>query len=146
MTDRERTSGEKPQPEVRLDKWLQVARIYKTRTQSGEAITAGHVKMDGANAKASRILKAGDQIEVRKGSRRLYLTVLALEPKPVAKEKARELYSVREEHENLDGLSPEQQQYVKLMRSMDRAQEASRKGQGRPTKRDRRDIDRAKGR
>lgn len=131
--------------EVRLDKWLQVARIYKTRTQSAEAIAAGHVKMDGQNAKASRVLKPGDQLEVRKGSRRLYLTVVALEAKPVAKELARELYTVREEHENLDGLTDEQREHIRLMRAMDRVQEASRRGLGRPTKKERRDIGKVRG-
>lgn len=131
--------------EVRLDKWLQVARIYKTRTQSAEAIAAGHVKMDGQNAKAGRILKPGDKLEVRKGTRRLHLTVLGLEPKPVAKELAKELYSIEEEHENLDGLTDEQREHVRLMRAMDRAQEASRRGLGRPTKKERRDIGKVRG-
>ena len=64
---------------------------------------------------------------------------------PIAKELARELYSVEEEHEDLDGLSDEQREHVRLMRAMDRAQETSRKGLGRPTKKERRDIGKVRG-
>jgi ribosome-associated heat shock protein Hsp15 len=130
--------------QVRLDKWLQVARIYKTRSQASEAIDAGHVRMDGARAKAGRTLRIGDRIEVVKGSRRLQLQVLGLAEKPMPAAEARKLVEIREEHETLDGLSPEQREVARLMRQMDRAAQASRRGQGRPTKRERRDLDKGR--
>jgi len=132
----------RPEPQVRVDKWLQVARIYKTRSQAGEAIDAGHVKLAGARVKAGHILRRGEVLEVSKGARRLFLTVLGLAERPIAAELARGLYSVREEADQLDALTPEQRETVRLMRQMDRAAQASRRGQGRPTKKERRDLGR----
>jgi ribosome-associated heat shock protein Hsp15 len=126
---------------VRVDKWLQVARIFKTRSQAGEAIDAGHVKLEGSRVKAGHVLKKGEVLEVTKGARRLFLTVVGLVEKPIAAELARELYTVREEVDRLENLSPEQVETVRLMKLMDRAAQASRKGQGRPTKKDRRSMD-----
>lgn len=128
--------------QVRLDKWLQVARIYKTRSQASEAIDAGHVRMDGSRAKAGRLLKPGDLVDVVKGARRLKLKVLGLAEKPLPAAEARKLVEIQEEHETLDGLSEEQRDYVRLMRQMDRASQASRKG--RPTKKDRRELGRGR--
>ncbi len=137
----EAAGAPRPEPQVRVDKWLQVARIFKTRTQSGEAIDAGHVKLDGTRVKAGHVLKKGEVLEVTKGTRRLFLTVVGLAEKPIAAELARELYTVREETDRLESLTPEQRETVKLMKLMDRAAQASRKGQGRPTKKDRRSIE-----
>ncbi len=131
---------------VRLDKWLQVARVYKTRSQATEALDAGHVKMEGRRAKASHVVKPGDEIEVTKGARRLYITVKGLAAKPIPAQEARELLEVREEVDRLDDLSPDQIETLRAMRAMDRAMQASRKGLGRPTKRDRRDIEKNRGR
>ena len=135
------TGSPRPDPQVRVDKWLQVARIFKTRSQAGEAIDAGHVKLEGSRVKAGHVLKKGEVLEVTKGARRLFLTVVGLVEKPIAAELARELYTVREEVDRLENLSPEQVETVRLMKLMDRAAQASRKGQGRPTKKDRRSMD-----
>ena len=129
--------------EVRLDKWLQIARIFKTRTQASDAIAAGHVRMDGKRAKAGRVLKLGDVIEVVKGSRRFTLKVKGLAERSIPAAEARELYHMQEEHQQLSGLDDEQREYIRMMNQMSRAQAASRKG--RPTKKERRDIDRARG-
>jgi ribosome-associated heat shock protein Hsp15 len=134
--------GRPEQAEVRVDKWLQVARIFKTRTQAGEAIDAGHVKLDGARVKAGHIVKPGETLEVVKGPRRLWLTVKAVAERPLPPAEARELYEVREEVERMDNLTEEQRETVRMMQLMDRAAQASRKGQGRPTKKDRRDMGR----
>jgi ribosome-associated heat shock protein Hsp15 len=131
---------------VRLDKWLQVARVFKTRSQATEALDAGHVKMEGRRAKASHVVKPGDEIEVTKGARRLFITVKGIAAKPIPAQEARELLEVREEVDQLDNLSPDQIETLRAMRAMDRAMQASRKGLGRPTKRDRRDIEKNRGR
>ncbi len=130
-------------PEVRLDKWLQVARIFKTRSQAGEAIDGGRVKMDGRPAKAGRIMHPGDRIEVSKGNRKLVLEVRGLAPRPIPAAEARELYVLHEEHETLDHLDEQQREYVRMMHQLDRVQQASRSG--RPTKKERREITRARG-
>ena len=50
---------------VRLDKWLWAARFYKTRSLSSEAIDKGHVRLNGLPVKASREVKVGDVLELR---------------------------------------------------------------------------------
>jgi ribosome-associated heat shock protein Hsp15 len=51
---------------MRIDKWLWAARFYKTRTLATDAIAAGHVSVNGERAKASRALREGDEVAVRK--------------------------------------------------------------------------------
>jgi ribosome-associated heat shock protein Hsp15 len=51
---------------VRLDKWLWAARFYKTRTLAAEAIDAGRVEVNGDRAKRSRAITVGDTLRVRK--------------------------------------------------------------------------------
>ncbi len=51
---------------VRVDLWLVAARFFKTRGLAGEAIEAGRVSVNGERAKASRLVKAGDTLEVRR--------------------------------------------------------------------------------
>ena len=52
--------------EARLDKWLWAARIYKTRTLAADACKNGRVAINGAQAKPSRTVKAGDKVDVKK--------------------------------------------------------------------------------
>ena len=52
--------------EARIDKWLWAARIFKTRTMAAAACKKGQVSMHGAQLKASRTVKAGDIVDVRK--------------------------------------------------------------------------------
>ena len=52
---------------VRLDKWLWAARFFKTRSQAKTAIDGGHVRLNGRRAKASREVKVGDTLDIRRG-------------------------------------------------------------------------------
>lgn len=52
--------------EVRIDKWLWAARVFKTRNIAAEACKKGRISMNGSNLKASRTVKVGDVIQVRK--------------------------------------------------------------------------------
>ena len=54
--------------QVRIDKFLWSIRVYKTRTEAADACRSGKVSVNGAEAKASRDVKAGDTVSVRKGS------------------------------------------------------------------------------
>lgn len=56
-----------PAPGVRLDVWLWAARFFKTRALAKQAIEGGKVEVQGQGAKASRLLKAGEQLQVRRG-------------------------------------------------------------------------------
>ena len=125
---------------VRLDKWLWVARFYKTRGLAAEVIEKGRVQVNGQPAKRSRELHVGDRIALRQGARSEIareVRVLALcdlrGPAPVAQglyEETPESIAAREQVAEQRRLAPEPASYL---------------ADGRPTKRDRRDIDRARG-
>ena len=54
--------------QVRIDKFLWSIRVYKTRTEAADACRSGKVSVNGTESKASRDIKAGDVVSVRKGS------------------------------------------------------------------------------
>ena len=68
---------------VRLDKWLQVARVFKTRSQATRACVAGRVRVGGAVAKAHRKVSVEDRIEVRLKGRTRVLRVKEIQGRPV---------------------------------------------------------------
>lgn len=134
--------AEKPSPaapvasEVRLDKWLQVARAYKTRTQATHACTLGRVKVNGNVAKPHKTLSIDDQVEIDLGDWTRLLVVKVLRDKPVSKEIARTLF---------DDLSIPRPTLDPMQRLMRRSPVLREPGAGRPTKRDRRDLERLRG-
>ncbi|NBS47330.1 MAG: RNA-binding S4 domain-containing protein [Betaproteobacteria bacterium] len=117
----------------RLDKWLWAARFYKTRSLACEEIDKGRVQVNGALAKASREVRVGDTIALRQGSMPRTVVVRGLSqvrgPAPVAQALYEETAESLEQRERLAQqrrLAPEP---------------ADALLQGRPTKRDRRQID-----
>lgn len=78
---------------MRLDKFLKVSRIIKRRTVANEACDSSYVSVNGAPAKASRLLKIGDIVEVAFGNRTLKFKVLALN-EHVSKNDATTMYEV----------------------------------------------------
>jgi len=122
-----------PEREVRLDKWLKVARIFKTRSLAQEAIEAGHVKSGTRSVKPGRTVKVGDRFKITKGRHRLLIEVLQVTKKSVSAKDSHDLYQVLEDHMERD----EHQGFNRLLDQI----EGSRRGKGRPTKRERRQID-----
>ena len=121
---------------VRLDKWLKVARIFKTRSKATQACTANRVKVNGTTAKPHRSVLLEDQVEVRFGDWTRILIVKGIADKPISKAAARELFEDR---------SPPRPQLDPIDRIMRQSPEQREKGKGRPTKRDRRQIEDLKG-
>ena len=117
---------------VRLDKWLQVARVYKTRSQSTRQVELNHVRVNGQTAKPHRNLQPGDRIEVEIGEWTRVLIVKELRDKPVSKEEALTLF---------DDQSPPRPSLDPLQRLLRRPPVTREAGTGRPTKKDRRDIE-----
>lgn len=118
---------------VRLDKWLWAARFYKTRSLSAEEIDKGRVRLNGQLAKPSRDVKPGDTVELRSGPVVKTVTVRALSgtrgPAPVAAllfDETTESIAQRIAAAEQRRLAPEPAQSL---------------SQGRPTKRDRRELD-----
>ena len=95
---------------VRLDKWLHVARVFKTRTQATHAVDLNRVRVNGQTAKPHRNLVLGDRIEVEIGEWTRVLIVKELKDKPVSKEEARTLF------EDLSPPRPESDPIQRLMR------------------------------
>jgi len=118
---------------LRIDKWLWAARFYKTRTLAAEEITRGRVEVNGQEAKAARELKVGDKVSLRQGVVQRVVTVKGLSamrgPAPVAQQ----LYEETPESLHARQQAAEQRRYA--------PEPALSIGQGRPTKRGRRELD-----
>lgn len=117
--------------EVRIDKWLWAVRIFKTRTIASDAIKMGRVSIGGQKIKASRTVKVGEVIDVKKPPIIYSFKVLALAENRMGAKLVPEFMENVTKQEQLDLL-----QMNRISGFIDRA-----KGLGRPTKKDRRDID-----
>lgn len=117
-------------PEVRIDKWLWAMRIFKTRTIATEACKKGRVSVGNAMAKPSRTIKVGDIIQVRKPPVTYSFKVLALTENRLGAKLVPEYMENVTPRSELDLL-----EVVKISGFVDR-----RKGLGRPTKREGRDL------
>jgi ribosome-associated heat shock protein Hsp15 len=82
---------------VRLDLWLWAARFYKTRSIAKHAIESGKVEIGGQHVKASRGVKVGEQIALRRGEERFEIQILALSEKRGSATIAQTLYSESDE-------------------------------------------------
>ncbi len=118
---------------VRLDKWLQVSRAFKTRSKATKACGLSRVKVNGATAKAHRHLALDDRVEVEVGDWTRVLVVKELRDKPLPKADAPRLY------EDLSPPRPLPDEFERLMR---RRPAARAKGTGRPSKKERRELER----
>ena len=117
--------------EARLDKWLWAARIYKTRTIAADACKNGRITINGAQAKPSRTVKAGDEVGVRKPPVTYTLRVKqAIEKRVGAKLLPDVLENIT------DAAQYELLEMSKISGFVNRA-----RGTGRPTKKDRRALD-----
>lgn len=124
---------------MRLDKWLWAARFYKTRSLAVEQISKNRVTVNAAAAKASREVRVGDTIALRQGNVPKTVKVLGLSairgPAPVAQQLYQETADSVAERARLaeqQRLAPEPASSIALQHD------------GRPSKRDRRSIDRAR--
>ena len=117
--------------EVRLDKWLWAARFFKTRQLAIDAINAGHIDLNGERAKPAKLVKAGDNVSLRKPPYVVHLVVQAVSEKRGPASAARQLYV-----ENVESVLARERLAAEL-RDM-----PPPIFKGRPTKRDRRVIER----
>jgi len=117
---------------VRVDRWLWAVRLTKTRSGAAQACRAGHVQINGARAKPAAPVKVGDTVRLRVGDRERVVEVVRLLETRVGAELAAACLIDR---------SPPPPPRDPLARQGYRPA-----GAGRPTKRQRRDLDRARGR
>ncbi|HYF58479.1 MAG TPA: RNA-binding S4 domain-containing protein [Burkholderiaceae bacterium] len=121
---------------MRIDKWLWAARFFKTRGLAQDAIDNGRVLVEGERVKTARTLRVGETVAVRVGETERVVTVRGLSeqrgPAPVAQQ----LYEETAESVAARDAQRERRRFFT---------EPAHAIEGRPTKRDRRAIDRARG-
>jgi ribosome-associated heat shock protein Hsp15 len=125
---------------MRLDVWLDVACLFKTRTEAKRACEGGKVDLNGQAAKPHREIKEGDELEIsRPFGRKQKVAVRALAGKHLPKAEAKLLY---------EDLTPKPSPEEIELRRMARlaAPFVRRRGAGAPDKRERRELRRLKGR
>ena len=120
---------------VRIDRWLWAARFFKTRTLAAEAIHAGHVEINRVRAKAAKDVGPGDVVDVTVGDQQFTVTVRDVEERRGTAVRARELYEETPE----SVARRERQRSERRMAPVPGADLGAR-----PTKRDRRRIDRVR--
>jgi ribosome-associated heat shock protein Hsp15 len=117
---------------LRIDKYLWAIRIFKTRTQAANAITDGKVKLNGQNVKPGKPVSTGDRFEIKTEEKKWVIEVAGLLHQRVPYSEAVKYYV---------DLTPIEEP-VKQQRSVFIEYTGKRQSkQGRPTKKDRRDLD-----
>jgi ribosome-associated heat shock protein Hsp15 len=118
---------------MRIDKWLWAARFFKTRSIAARACELGRIEFNGQPAKPAREIHAGDMVRIRNDSGDFHVEVLGLSemrgPAPVAQALYRETEASREQRARM----------AEERKAMPRFEGIR---QGRPSKRDRREINR----
>lgn len=117
---------------VRIDVWVWAVRLLKTRSLSAQACKAGHIKLNGVAVKPSQLVTPGDRVRVWADHRERDVEVVNTVRKRVGAAIAQACYI-----DHSPPLPPKE-----ILLSMPRRD----KGAGRPTKKERRDIDRLRGR
>ncbi|GGR17766.1 hypothetical protein GCM10010497_19670 [Streptomyces cinereoruber] len=117
---------------ARVDSWIWAVRLTKTRSQAAAACRAGHVKVNGERVKPAQPVKPGDEVRVFHGGRERIVEVKVLHTKRIGPPVAAEAYV-----DNSPPPPPRERVAVAAVRD---------RGAGRPTKRERREIDELRGR
>lgn len=116
---------------IRLDKWLWTARFFKTRGLATEAISGGHVHLNGARVKPSRGVQPDDEVRIRKGSLEFIIHVRVLSDRRGPPSVAQTLYEETEASHRQRELRREQRRLKA---------DAAPRPDKRPSKRERRHI------
>lgn len=119
--------------QVRIDKWLWAARFFKTRSLATDAVDRGKVKVGDERVKPSRTVRFGDVMQIDNGSTEWEVQVRGLSGVRGSAEKAQQLYTETEQSVQRRQQEAERRRYFR---------EPGMDLKGRPTKRDRRLLDR----
>jgi ribosome-associated heat shock protein Hsp15 len=122
---------------VRIDKWLWAARFFKTRSLASEAAAGGKVEVNGERAKPAKTVRTGDEVRVRLGVFEHVLVVRGLSERRGPASVAQTLYEETPDSAAARASMAERMRYEAVALVADA---------GRPSKKDRRDIRRARGR
>ena len=131
--------AEDPSKTIRIDKWIKITRIIKTRNQAAQACEQGRVKVNGQVAKSSKIVKIGDIVSIKFKWRTRTFDILDIVQRSIKAEDAKKLYF---EHE----ISAEEKEAEDIRSLFYRAAKSHRpKFKGRPTKKERREMEKFRG-
>lgn len=126
------------QDAVRLDIWLDVACLFKTRSEAQKACKSGRIEVNGQNAKPNRLVRPGDTLDIRRPLGRVQkIRIRGLAEKHIARTEARELYE--------DLTPPPTPEEIELRRA-ERIYRAATTPPRAPDKRERRTLRRLRGR
>ena len=118
---------------VRLDRWLWAARFFKTRQMAADAVRSGRVLLNNKRTKPAKFVRIGDQIRIRKAAFRYAIQVTALSKTRVGAGNAVTLYDESEQ-------SVEARETLRTQLKLQRS--GSHPAKGRPSKRERRQLNR----
>ena len=121
----------------RLDKWLWAARFFKTRNLAIEAVKGGKVHVDGQRVKPARLLHLGDKLRIRRGPSEFIVVVQGFAAQRRPAPEASQLYAETEESRSRREALAEQRRLANLQ---------TERRMGRPTKKERRQLQRLTGR
>lgn len=116
----------------RIDRWLFAARFFKTRSLAADAIERGRVTLNDHRVKSAKVVSVGDRLAIRIGNVQYVIKVLALSNQRGSATQAQQLYSE----------SDESRRQREILAARMKAQPQPFFTKGRPTKRDRREIER----
>jgi len=120
---------------IRIDKWLWAARFFKTRALAIDAIDSGKVLLNEVRVKPAKAIDVGDLLAIRLGPYTFVVEVLGLSDKRGSAPQAQKLYKETEDSiKQREALAFERKAQAQVVQH----------GEGRPTKKDRRDIERFK--
>ncbi len=122
---------------IRIDKWLWTARFFKTRTSAAEAVSGGHIHVGGERVKPARKVQAGDLLRIRRGAVEWEVVVQGVAQRRGPASEARTLYVESEASVERRTLAAETRRLTA---------DSGYRGVGKPNRRERRDLDRLKGR
>jgi ribosome-associated heat shock protein Hsp15 len=122
-----------PPGKSRLDRWLWAARFFKTRALAAAAVAGGKVQVHGVRAKPAKQIQPGDALRIRVGPHEWLVTVRSLSARRGPPKAAQELYE-----ESPEGRAARE----RLAAQLKMAPAPAYQGKGRPTKKERREIER----
>ena len=118
---------------VRIDKWLWAARFFKTRSLATNAVDAGHIRLNGERSKPAKDVKAGDMLQIHAASGDFVVDVITLSDKRGGAAIAQALYAETDESKVARALAADRRRTFV---------DPSEQIVARPTKKDRRNLDR----
>jgi ribosome-associated heat shock protein Hsp15 len=125
-----------PTERLRIDRWLWAARFFRTRSRAAQAVDGGRVQLNGQRVKPARDVKAGDELAIHIGALEWVIEVRGISARRGPAEEAQQLYA-----ERADSRSRRQA----ILETRKRVPEPALGLRGRPTKRDRRRLNRFTG-